>query len=1800
MTGLFLLCVASWAAPFAGEFMTGMMAMPCDDWKLSQLDHFNWMKQYGFNYMEPEYMWLEDGLSRWLFFESHDNVYNWFAMDHLVDDARKAGMRVYLDPSPFGFQPIPQWVWDANPDMIMMTPNGASDTLVSATVTPSLAHPGYRQAARDFFTAMAARYKDDPAVAGIIIGNERGCSNSSGEGETYYGLDYSNCVRDGFHQYLQDKYGTVAAMNSAWGKSYAGFNDVNWTGQWITNTANYRGEWLCYNLYRQKFVSDFYRELHDGIKSVAPNMPTMAVSLGIWANLRLCHGANMSNFDFPDLIGDKIYQWPNNHDAQQMMVDFCSSLTGKPYLCINQGILSQMYDYDLTPDDKIAMVRQPWEMVGRGGKGYLFWVWNEPTTGQQEKQSLITYDASGNPVVKDGFVAAFSENAKFIHKFDKLFVESEPYADNQIAMLDPNLTYIQLNPTLMATDVTKASFTGQLGQYQQWEEISTVLVHENYKVNHLSDDAMLGGRLDKCKVLVLCGTEYLYDSVAAKIEQWMATSGRYIVMTSNAGLKNEFGQSTTWKSRMTGTYGSRIKILTDNYINQTLEQLLAKAEVQSLYSFLASRVQRKVDIEGLTKRGDVTNDMLRYRDPATGKRTDLVVLVNRKTIGTDLTGFTLRVTEDCHYEAAYIFDPWNNHQPQPLTITRAGSYVRVPVSGVDHVRVVMLTEDPAMVNGDQGRSPGPTHEKLSAKARWWNATWPYRVAAQFYSAEHTGLDIVARCKLTTAQLPDLAGVDPASVRVVEYDRDWNMLAECQCTARIPATGQFEVHWKMPGSTTAARFRNFYIYMGATGVSPGTLTIPQTGAVKLEAEDTTSRSTAWWLKRQADGFGGKGLCLMRDVVDPSGYYLRYSFSVSQAGSYNIHVRNHGGFFGYAPQILDDFAVELDGSVIRSGVYNYDRVWQFLTVPVANLSVGTHNLKLTVKKQSADITLDYVLIAPSSYSPANPTLVDATWTGQLESSNLFADSFNTTTTAGNVNLEYDTGSRQSGQLAPMRWVERAETASGGSADGCTMVKHPWGGQNLDLLPTSMSWGSDATRYVWVSPDHSFTEGARLRIEVDVDPFANGSQPGTNWSAVIVGTGVPGTYAIPAQGLYGTVTSPGVGFVLSTDGAWTVYDNGALAASGTVTGHTGYYAVKVEIDGVGFAGTPVTLRFYIDGALAYSYTRSAGFSGNYITLAGLGLGTTGYQTQFFENFRVTLLDDSTAPSSSAYPAGGSYHWAQNVVLTADEPATIFYTTDGSQPTTASSAYLSPITIDRDTTLRFFAVDRTGNIESPVKTEAYTFAPVLFSDSFTPAVAGQAQYNINLGYDLGRQTGALAPIPWVERAETTAGGTYDAVTVIRHPWGGDDLELMCTGQSWGSDATKYIWAAPQHDFTESPSFTIDFDVDPFAYPSVDGPANWAAVIFGTYVPGTYVTTTQSAYGTVTSFGTAFTLTTNGQWTVYDDSKTQASGTVAAPHTGFYHVRVTSEASAFNGSPALIRFYVDGAQVYSYTRTTGFHANYITLSGLSTATNGYQDHFFDNFTVTAGVDKTGPTTTASPAGGIYSGSQSVTLTANESATIYYTLDGSEPTASSPVCTGPISIASDKVLRFYAVDSAGNAESPKKQETYTILSGDGSIAAAKLLPDGSAVELCGKALYYKAIGFGYIEEPDRTCGIRVEGTISPDEGDGVCLTGTVQTTAGGERYIALSAITEDGSVAVAPVGLTGRSLLAGISDGIRVKCWGTVKAGSVGANSFVLTDGSDGTGVRVITRTAPVVTEGGFVVVTGAAGFDSARVIYAD
>lgn len=81
-----------------------------------------------------------------------------------------------------------------------------------------------------------------------------------------------------------------------------------------------------------------------------------------------------------------------------------------------------------------------------------------------------------------------------------------------------------------------------------------------------------------------------------------------------------------------------------------------------------------------------------------------------------------------------------------------------------------------------------------------------------------------------------------------------------------------------------------------------------------------------------------------------------------------------------------------------------------------------------------------------------------------------------------------------------------------------------------------------------------------------------------------------------------------------------------------------------------------------------------------------------------------DRSAPGVTLSPVGGTFMSPQSVTITASEPATIRYTTDGTDPKTSPTAldYNGPVSVSSNTTLQAYATDTAGNAGA-VATEVY-----------------------------------------------------------------------------------------------------------------------------------------------------------------------------------------------------------------------------------------------------------------------------------------------------------------------------------------------------------------------------------------------------------------------------------------------------------------------------------------------------------------
>lgn len=115
------------------------------------------------------------------------------------------------------------------------------------------------------------------------------------------------------------------------------------------------------------------------------------------------------------------------------------------------------------------------------------------------------------------------------------------------------------------------------------------------------------------------------------------------------------------------------------------------------------------------------------------------------------------------------------------------------------------------------------------------------------------------------------------------------------------------------------------------------------------------------------------------------------------------------------------------------------------------------------------------------------------------------------------------------------------------------------------------------------------------------------------------------------------------------------------------------------------------------------------------------TGYSTSTVGSAVYTITTIAATPTFS--PAPGTYTTAQSVTISdATTHATIYYTTDGSVPTTSSSVYSGAITVSASETVRAIAT-ASGYSSSAVATAPYVIG------NPAPVVGGMSPYFTNAG---------------------------------------------------------------------------------------------------------------------------------------------------------------------------------------------------------------------------------------------------------------------------------------------------------------------------------------------------------------------------------------------------------------------------------------------------------------------------------------
>jgi Chitobiase/beta-hexosaminidase C-terminal domain len=442
---------------------------------------------------------------------------------------------------------------------------------------------------------------------------------------------------------------------------------------------------------------------------------------------------------------------------------------------------------------------------------------------------------------------------------------------------------------------------------------------------------------------------------------------------------------------------------------------------------------------------------------------------------------------------------------------------------------------------------------------------------------------------------------------------------------------------------------------------------------------------------------------------------------------------------------------------------------------------------------------------------------------------------------------------------------------------------------------------------------------------------------------------------------------------------------------------------------------------------------------------------------NSSSTSSNATATPTLS--PGAGTYNTSQTVtVADTTKGAVLYCTTDGTTPTTSSPACAQPTTVFKSEFLQVIAV-APGQAPSAVASAGYTIdlnavATPTFSPAGSTVTSGQqvtisdATSGANIYYTIDGTVPTVNSTLYTAPVAITKSLTLSAIAVAT---GFSNSGVASAAYVVSSTPSTPVISPAGGMFTAAQTVTItDATQGATIHYTLDGstPTSSATAYSGALT----VSTNQTVSAIAISPGGSSAVVTAAFTISIPAAAAPAFSPAAGTFTSAQQVAL-SDATA----GATIYYTVDGSM--PTTSSTQYNNTPINVSATETikaiaTAAGFATSAVSSAAYTINVTVAPPT--FSPAAGSYTSAQSVSISdATAGTTIYYTTDGSAPTASSTQYSGTaIQVSTTETLNAIAV--LGSDTSTVATAAYTINVGptlSGTVMSGTLPVDGATVQM---------------------------------------------------------------------------------------------------------------------------------------------------
>ena len=194
-----------------------------------------------------------------------EDRWNFGWLDRIIEKLGKAGIATDLASAT---ATAPLWLYEKHPEVLPCDKFG-HPVNAGSRQSWSPTSPVFKEYALTLCRKLAERYGANPYVTAWHMGNEYGWNNRN---------DYSDNALNAFRLWCERKYGTIDALNQAWGTTFWGqemndFDEVLIPRFMGADSMVNPGQKLDFERFGNDMLLDFYKAERDAIAEICPDKP---------------------------------------------------------------------------------------------------------------------------------------------------------------------------------------------------------------------------------------------------------------------------------------------------------------------------------------------------------------------------------------------------------------------------------------------------------------------------------------------------------------------------------------------------------------------------------------------------------------------------------------------------------------------------------------------------------------------------------------------------------------------------------------------------------------------------------------------------------------------------------------------------------------------------------------------------------------------------------------------------------------------------------------------------------------------------------------------------------------------------------------------------------------------------------------------------------------------------------------------------------------------------------------------------------------------------------------------------------------------------------------------------------------------------------------------------------------------------------------------------------------------------------------------------------------------------------------